>query len=802
MAKAEVPPPSSCPLQFEFTLEAASTNSSILEGCGFDLSKFINDHPGSIVSYGSKLRPLDQLRPLLQHHPNFERFAHNHTHGISYPIDDLSSEECSAMLTRSIERGNHKSALDEEHRPVVTKLMAQDVEFGYGIFLTVESLTKIDQAEVYPVGCQDQLTINELGNVVPKKRVTHDLSFNRREGKSVNQRVREEELPNVAYGHAMLRFLHLIHHLRWHHPNERILCNKIDIEKAYRRLHTSAAVATKCIAVWFLDKMWNDQYHKSSEQVAVLLTRLPFGSSPAPAEFCVTSEMAFDLAGDLLNCDQWDPEILPSPYASQLPMPALLPAATEFGQAMEADVKLDPSLLGGTEGYIDDGACAVLDAPWNWRMVQRAAQAVVMALFLIFRPLCALLEPIPRPDPASIRKMLAEGGLKETVTFLGWFINTRRLTIALPREKSAAWSSDIRDMMKRRKQVKHKQLQSLNGKLNHMCFIIPDARHFMNNLRKMEYLARFKPKIKLSHGAMEDLRLWLSFIESAEEGISINRVVFRKPTIVTYSDASEAGIGGYCPKNRVAWRHRFTEEENKAFTLNCKEYLASAIDMDFQLELDPDPAPFPCILNETDSTTAMGWIRKSNHDPEEAPVHGAISRFHATNMLKKKACNFSQHLPGNENIVADSFSRDFHLSDDQIVTMLTSLHPSLNASHIKVQELPQKYTSMIASLAQQWPGKKESPKEPIKSTIAAGVAGWTSSNGSTSRMIPTWKESFPTNVYASAALSCMQYDGETSGRPQCRGGRHERPSSMWRRSSHQVVGTAPSSTHAARSTPT
>jgi hypothetical protein len=103
------------------------------------------------------------------------------------------------------------------------------------------------QAEVYPVGCQDQLTIDECSNVIPKKRVTNDLSFNKKEGKSTNQRVREEELPGVTFCHVMLRFLHLIHHLRWHHPCERILCNKIDVEKAYRRLHTSAAMATKCI---------------------------------------------------------------------------------------------------------------------------------------------------------------------------------------------------------------------------------------------------------------------------------------------------------------------------------------------------------------------------------------------------------------------------------------------------------------------------------------------------------------------------------------------------------------------------
>ena len=783
-------------------MDAASNNASTLEAYGFDLETFIKHHPGSTISYGSELRPVAQLQPLLQHHPHFAHFEHNHTHGIDYPINGLSDEDCSAMLETSIERGNHKSALNDEHRPVVTKLMAQDVELGYGIPLTIDSIRKIKQAEVYPVGCQDQLTIDEHGNVIPKKRVTHDLSFNRKEGKSINQRVREEELPGVTFGHAMLRFLHLIHHLRWHHPTERILCNKIDVEKAYRRLHTSAAMATKCISIWFLDKMWNDQYHTSPDQVAVLLTRLPFGSSPAPSEFCVTSELAFDLAGNLLHCERWDPTALPSPYADRLPAPARLPADVTFGRAEEADVKLDPTLLGGTDGYIDDGACAVLDAPWNWRMVQRAAQAVVMALFLIFRPLHALLEPIPRPDPASIRKMLAEGGLREVITFLGWFINTRSLTIALPPEKSSAWSNEIRAMMKHRKAVKHKDLQSLNGKLNHVCFIIPDAKHFMNNLRRMEYLARFKKKVKLSSPTMRDLTLWLAFLDSAEKGISINRVVFRKPTITTSSDASEAGVGGYCPKTGVIWRHRFTDEESKAFTLNCKEYIGSAIDMDFHMELDPDPSPFPCVLNMTNNSTAMGWLRKSNHDPDDAPVHNEVARFHAENMLRRQACNYSQHLPGVKNVVADCCSRDFHLSDEELVAMLTSLHPSLLPSQFKVVPLPPKYTSKIAAMARQWPGKKESPSRLIKSTLAAGLSGWSSSTESTTPSTPIWKSSLPLNDYASAVLSCTRFGEETSERKESWEERHGRPSTMWQRTLWRVVGSAPSSTPTAKSTST
>ena len=37
VTKAEVPAPSQCPLQFEFALDVASNNASILGDCGFNL---------------------------------------------------------------------------------------------------------------------------------------------------------------------------------------------------------------------------------------------------------------------------------------------------------------------------------------------------------------------------------------------------------------------------------------------------------------------------------------------------------------------------------------------------------------------------------------------------------------------------------------------------------------------------------------------------------------------------------------------------------------------------------------------
>ena len=498
----------------------------------------------------------------------------------------------------------------------------------------------------------------------------------------------------------------------------------------------------------------------------------------------------FDLSNDLLFCQQWDPLKLPSPYADALPPPVRLNNSTPFGQAEETDVSLDPNITGGAEGYIYDGACAVLDSPGNLAMVLRAAQAVVMALFLIFRPLAGMFEPIKRPDPASIRKMLAEGGLKEIITFLGWKINTRTLTIALPTEKWIAWSDEIKSLRKKKKA----SYQELATKLNHVCFIIPDARHFMNNLRRAEATARRRKISKLNRRTLNDLLLWLDFLQSAHEGISINRIVFRKPTITTFSDSSEFGIGGFCPQTGIGWRYHFTPEEQRAFTLNTKEYIGSAVDMEIQAAHAPQ-VPYLCILNQSDSTSTVGWLRKSNHDPEDAPIHNEVARFHARSMMKRNACNYSQHLPGRLNIISDSFSRDFHLSEEQLTSMLTSLHPSLSPSQIKMVPPPPEIISWIASMAQRWPGTRVSPKVPTRSTVAVGIAGWASTTASNSTT-PIWRSSTTQEKYGSAVLSCMRCDevilGEVDPLSTSKDPLQERPSTMWQQDLWQVVGAAPS----------
>mmetsp|Transcript_14768 Transcript_14768/g.31872 ORF Transcript_14768/g.31872 Transcript_14768/m.31872 type:complete len:240 (+) Transcript_14768:27-746(+) len=228
--------------------------------------------------------------------------------------------------------------------------MHEDVKLGYGIPITTDCAAQLKYAEIYPVGLQHQTTIDARGASIPKKRVTHDLSNNRTEGKSINQRVIEPLVPKVIFGYTLLRICHAIHHIRYHNPSSRILLNKVDIEKAYRRVHTSAKMASKCIAVWFTDNDATVPSPTNTNEIAVIMSRLPFGSLPAPAEFSQLSDVIFDLANDLITCEEWDPYKHPAPLATHIPPTKRIKDSIPFVNALDPDVTL-PNNMKSTNNF-------------------------------------------------------------------------------------------------------------------------------------------------------------------------------------------------------------------------------------------------------------------------------------------------------------------------------------------------------------------------------------------------------------------------------------------------------------------
>ena len=49
--------------------------------------------------------------------------------------------------------------------------------------------------------------------------------------------------------------------------------------------------------------------------------------------------------------------------------------------------------------------------------------------------------------------------------------------------------------------------------------------------------------VSISNVIIQDLKLWKKFLNQAKQGINMNLLTYRFPTIVAVTDACEAGLG-------------------------------------------------------------------------------------------------------------------------------------------------------------------------------------------------------------------------------------------------------------------
>ena len=90
---------------------------------------------------------------------------------------------------------------------------------------------------------------------------------------------------------------------RW--PTKRIIIVKTYLYAAYLWIHVNATTASAYITI--VDKIY------------FLCLKLPFGTTPAPAECTTVSEAAIDLGKDLLRDESWDTDDLNLPHRSLIP---------------------------------------------------------------------------------------------------------------------------------------------------------------------------------------------------------------------------------------------------------------------------------------------------------------------------------------------------------------------------------------------------------------------------------------------------------------------------------------------------
>jgi hypothetical protein len=104
----------------------------------------------------------------------------------------------------------------------------------------------------------------------------------------------------------------------------------------------------------------------------------------------------------------------------------------------------------------------------------------------------------------------------------------------------------------------------------------------------------------------------------------------------------------------------------------------------------------------TDSTTAEGWMCKSNFnevskDPVQATVSTATTRHHAILLMDAEIKGCSQWFAGKLNNVADALSRDLHQDDNELTSIpILCLHfPQQMPTNFKISPLPNEINSWL-----------------------------------------------------------------------------------------------------------
>ena len=677
------------------------------------LQKFQNlgdaiTHDGpSFVSYGAEFRKPDVLLPLLKFHPLWNKLRSIISNGLSFPLIDLDNRSRHLNLSSALKFGNHKGV--SKNPEFYKTLNEDDVENGFSIPIPLTHLTDIPGALACPMNVIEQFTISEHGEIVEKRRACHDLSYRfPPSDTSVNSRVIKDKLEECRFGHCLTRIIHHIVYLRSCHPTTPILIQKIDWKSAYRRIHMNWETSIQCCSTY------ND--------FALIPLRAVFGGSPCPSEWSIISETTTDIANFLLSNTNWDATTTHSPHQHLIPPEIILDASNEFKPALPMLLQFPETNKAKADVYIDD--LIVIALASSPTAILNSSSAVPLAIHIIGRPLLQE-EPIKRHNLMCLKKLKAEGQLEETKTVLGWTLNTRSLDISLPSHKFKVWMQSL-DKLIQTRVTNHKEMETLIGRLTHLSVVQPNILHFMGNLRRLCYSSQNRRKVKVKQYHIDDVTLMQQFLSAAHEGIDLNLITCRKPTHCYFADACPRGLGGYNHQG-VGWRWEILPHLRNRASINMLEHLASTIGPWLDMINNQIP-PLSCILSMTDSTTSAGWLRKSNFadvgdtDPHmRAKMH--TSRAHAARLIKYKIREYSQWFHGKFNILADALSRDFHLTDSNLVNALRNhLGPQM-PQDFRIVPLPPTIVSWICTWLQSIPVNSQQLEEHRTSNVGLGPDG-------------------------------------------------------------------------------
>jgi hypothetical protein len=478
-----------------------------------------------------------------------------------------------------------------------------------------------------------------------------------------------DECPPVFYASALMRFFILIWRLRITFPETDILLHADDLDSAFRRILYSPEMAILFAYIF--------------GQYLIIPVGQVFGSRSAPSFFSLTSDIRADLATTGSLVENFD--LHPQARDIEIPSP---PDPTELSPAI-ADEQNPPLNAEEQQNYhnatfVDDnGVCAVRD-----RIVSALHQSLVAA-FILFG--------WPWQDRRS--SCMAEDKWANTasyvVLFLGFYINSRSMTVTWPLYKRQALYDDIQVALASPRKVTPRMTASIIGKVRSAGEIAPWGPYISFSVAdtlKNATRQSFSPvrswwsrgKVRFSKNVQADLRFLSEQLVLPEFSpvwsCYIGLLVPRTATHSLISDASYEGLGGWSPRFEVQWRLTKEDLLELGFHIKIVEALTGEPTPD-QVGLHINPLEFiATIINLwlllilvkslpacatgyivdilSDNTSALSWLKltattKDSRLQPLARFASALLIQARRQLVRVQPC----HIKGDLNIEADALSR-------------------------------------------------------------------------------------------------------------------------------------------------
>ena len=684
-------------IRFDISKDAAMHNYSLLKKNGYSLAELIRSDQGtSVTTPGSEFKPVTALKKLLGKHPRWNYLEKLIRVGSEWIMEPIEEQVRLLDLKGAMKRGNHKSA--SKHEKFLADGLKKEIRKGWQLILPLVCANEIPNLVISPMGVAEALGISARGKFVPKKRITHDLSFlGCKSQESTNSRILDESLEPCMFGYCLLRLIHKILQLRRKYPSDTIWIRKEDIKSAYRRIHMHPKSAFKVGVQAKLDGV----------SYLIISLRLPFGGKPCSSEFCILSDIIADTINDVMVDKSWDPMKIHSKFVSKIPRPQKLASSIPFAKAEEVSVPLHEEDECKADVFIEDIISVVVDQNDNLQRIIAAPCSVMHAIAHSSSNEIGL----PRDDFIADDKNDAEGAAEEEKICLGLTLNTRSLTISLPSHKFKAWSAQVEAVL-RQQRVSLESLRSILGRMENVAIIIPMFGHFLSNVRQLEIKAALSNKNQqVNKRCKDDLQLFLSFLQRAHTGVNMNLISFRVPNKIYINDACEHGLGGYS-KDGKAWSWVIPEHLRGRAHINFLEFIAQVISIWLDIEHN-EIQELDCILAMGDNSASMGWLRRTNfRENEESDTEWSakqqVARKLASLVLDSNSCLYRQWFKGTDNLVADSLSRDtLFLLPNSHHSMLKLYATEQIPENFKIVQLPNKISSFVTSILQLLPVKQQ-----------------------------------------------------------------------------------------------